>query len=123
MRQEIYEDPYEFDVWDRSQAKRCFVHLCNSMDWRQITGTNPPHPPLTAEEYKKAGIPWFEYYRDDHKPLKGSKRLAGLKSVAQLGKKTKSPLFPDDTPATPELIIQYGNTRRPETIREFKDNP
>ncbi len=123
MRQEIYEDPYEFDVWDRSQAKRCFVHLCNSMDWRQITGTNPPHPPLTAEEYKKAGIPWFDYYRDDQKPLKGSKRLAGVKSVAQLGKKTKSPLFPDDTPATPELIIQYGNTRRPEEIREFLDTP
>ena len=121
MRQEIYKDPYKFGVWDRSQTKRCFVHLCNSMVWRQITGTNPPHPPLTAGEYKNAGIPWFDYYRDDQKPLKGSKRLAGVKSVAQLGKKKKSPLFPDATPATPELIIQYGNTRRPEIIRESKD--
>lgn len=123
MRQEIYEDPYKFGVWDRSQTKRCFVHLCNSMVWRQITGTNPPHPPLTAEEYKNAGIPWFDYYRDDQKPLKGSKRLAGVKSVAQLGKKKKCQPVPDDTPATPELIIQYGNTRRPEEIREFLDAP
>jgi hypothetical protein len=122
MRQEISEDPYEFGVWDRSQTKRCFVHLCNSMVWRQITGTNPPHPPLTAAEYKKAGIPWFDYYRDDQKPLKGSKRLAGVKSVAQLGKKKKSQPFPDDTPITPNLIIQYGNTRRPEEIREFREN-
>ncbi len=123
MRQEIYEDPYEFDVWDRSQTKRCFVHLCNSMVWRQITGTNPPHPPLTAEEYKAAGIPWFDYYRDDQKPLKGSKRLAGVKSVAQLGKKKKNQPFPHDTPITPKLIVQYGNTRRPGEIREFLDTP
>jgi hypothetical protein len=123
MRQEIYEDPYKFGVWDRSQTKRCFVHLCNSMVWRQITGTNPPYPPLTSEEYKSAGIPWFDYYRDDQKPLKGSKRLAGVKSVAQLGKKKKCQPFPNDTPATPELIIQYGNTRRPEEIREFLDTP
>jgi hypothetical protein len=122
MRQEISEDPYKFGVWDRSQTKRCFVHLCNSMVWRQITGTNPPHPPLTAEEYKAAGVPWFDYYRDDQKPLKGSKRLAGVKSVAQLGKKKKSQPFPDDTPITPNLIIQYGNTRRPEEIREFREN-
>jgi len=123
MRQEIYEDPYKFGVWDRSQTKRCFVHLCNSMVWRQITGTNPPHPPLTAEEYKKSGIPWFDYYRDDQKPLKGSKRLAGVKSVAQLGKKKKNKSLPDDTTVTPELIIQYGNTRRPEEIQEFLDTP
>lgn len=121
MRQEIYQDSHAVTVWNQAQSKRCFVHLCNSMHWRQITGTNPPHPPLTAEEYKAAGIPWFDYYRDDLKPLKGSKRLAEIKSVATIAKESKHPALADDASIEPDLIIQYGNTRRPETIREFLD--
>ena len=122
MRQEIYQDSNAVTVWDQAQSKRCFVHLCNSMVWREITGSNPPHPPLTAAEYKKAGIPWFDYYRDDQKPLKGSKRLAGAKSVAEFGKEKKAEAFLEDTSITPELVVQYGNTRRPEEIREFLES-
>ena len=119
MRQEIYHDHNPLTAWDQTQTRRCFVHLCNSMVWRQVTGTNPPNPPLTSVEYKDAGIPWFDYYRDDQKPLKGSKRLAGVKSVAQLGKEKKSQPLPDNSSITPKTIIQYGNTRRPGDIREF----
>ena len=119
MRQEIYQDPYDFADWDQTLPRRCFVHLCNSLVWREITGTNPPHPPLTAKEYQQAGIPWFDYYRDDLKPLKGSKRLAGVKSVAQLGQEKNSQPLPENSSITPELIVQYGNTRRPGEIREF----
>jgi hypothetical protein len=123
MRQEIYQDPYDFADWDQTMTRRCFVHLCNSLVWRQVTGTNPPHPPLTAKEYQQAGIPWFDYYRDDLKPLKGSERLAGVKSVAQLGEEKKSRPLPESSSVTPELIVQYGNTRRPGEIREFLDAP
>jgi hypothetical protein len=123
MRQEIYQDPHEFADWDQTQTRRCFVHLCNSLVWRQVTGTNPPHPPLTATEYKQAAIPWFDYYRDDLKPLKGSERLASVKSVAQLGKEKNSQPLPENSSITPELIVQYGNTRRPGEIREFLDTP
>ena len=31
--------------------------------------------------------------------------------------------LPENTPITPETIIQYGNTRRPGEIREFLDLP
>ena len=30
MRQKIYEDPHDFDAWDRSARSRCFVHILNS---------------------------------------------------------------------------------------------
>lgn len=123
IRQEIYRDPYPFEAWDQSQTSRCFVHLCNSMVWREIIGTNPPHPPLTAREYKEAGIPWFDYYRDDMKPLKGSKRLGGVKSVTQLGEENGKQPLPENASINPNIIIQYGNTRRPGEIREFLDNP
>ena len=123
MRQEIYEDTNPITAWDQTQTRRCFIHLCNSLTWRQFTHTNPPHPPLTAKEYQSAGIPWFDYYRDDQTPLKGSKTLAKLKSVLQLGKEKNTQPLPENTPITPETIIQYGNTRRPGEIREFLDLP
>jgi hypothetical protein len=121
MRQEIYQDDHEFSDWDKTQTHRCFVHLCNSLVWRQVTGANPPHPPLTSQEYKRAGVPWFDYYRDDLKPLKGSGRLAGVKSVAQLGKEKNGQPLPENSSISPDLIVQYGNTRRPAEIREFSD--
>ena len=123
MRQEIYKDRNPLTAWDQTQTRRCFVHLCNSMVWRQVTGTNPPNPPLTSKEYKRAGLPWFDYYRDDQKALKGSKQLAGVKSVAQLRKEKRSQPLPDNSSITPERIVQYGNARRPGEIREFLDTP
>jgi hypothetical protein len=84
MRQEIYHDNFGFDVWDRAHSSRCFVHLCNSLVWQSITGQRPPYPPPTAQAYSDAGLPWFDFYRDDVGVLGGSKSLAGLKSVSQM---------------------------------------
>jgi hypothetical protein len=81
MRQQIFEDPYAPEDWDMEQSSRCFVHLCDALLWREITGENPPQTPVTAREYEKAGLPWFDYYRDDLAVLEGSKTLAGVKSV------------------------------------------
>lgn len=119
MRQEIYEDPHAFEDWDCSLTSRCFVHLCNSLVWRQITGSNPPHPPLTSKEYAKAGVPWFDYYRDDLTALPGSKVLDSVKSVAAMGKEKGTKPLPENASLEPELIIQYGNTRRPDEVREW----
>jgi hypothetical protein len=69
MRQQIYWDRFGFDVWDRSHSSRCFVHLCNSLVWQSITGQHSPYPPPTAKSYSEAGLPWFDYYRDDVEAL------------------------------------------------------
>jgi hypothetical protein len=98
-RQEIIEDQYEFSEWDQAQSIRCFVHPCDSSVWRQITGANPWHPPLTAKEYEEAGIPWFDGYRDDKKSL------------------------PENSSIPPDRIAQYRNMRRQGNIREFLENP
>lgn len=121
MRQEIYQDPHDFTDWDTGITARCFVHLCNAPVWRQITGSNPPHPPLTTMEYAKSGIPWFDYYRDDLRALEGSEILDGVKSVAQMGKAKGASPLPGDTGIAPELIIQHGNARRPDEVREWTE--
>ena len=122
MRQEIYQDQNEFSDWDQTRSRRCFVHLCNFLVWRQITATNPPHPPVTAKEYSKAGIPWFDYYQDNLPALKGSKQLAEVKSVMTLGMENNTQPLPENTSITPTKIVQYGNARRPRKIREFLDD-
>jgi len=119
MRQEIFKDPHEFSDWDLSMTSRCFVHLCNSLVWRQVTGSNPPHPSFTAKEYTNAGIPWFDYYRDDLSALPGSDVLYTVKSVFNVGQAKGEKPLPENTSIDPELVVQYGNARRPDEVREF----
>jgi hypothetical protein len=119
MRQEIFKDPHDFSDWDSSMTSRCFVHLCNSLMWRQVTRGNPPHPPFTAKEYARAGIPWFDYYRDDLSALSGSTVLDKVKSVFSLGQAKGEKPVPDNSSMEPELVVQYGNARRPDEVREF----
>jgi hypothetical protein len=119
MRQEIFEDSHDFSDWDLSLSSRSFVHLCNSLVWRQVTGSNPPHPPFTAKEYAKAKIPWFDYYRDDLSALSGSTVLDKVKSIFALGQLKGEKPLPDTSSMEPELVVQYGNARRPDEVREF----
>ncbi|CAN0483945.1 unnamed protein product, partial [Phaeothamnion confervicola] len=103
MRQEIYDDPYDFDVWEQSVSSRCFVTILNAADWHAVTGEAPPTEPVTAEEYKRHRIPWFDYYAADRKALKGSSLLAGLKSFAHSALAMKSE---PDKPAVPKLVVE-----------------
>ena len=119
MQQEIYADPYSLKDWDQSQSHRCFVHLCNSMQWRQITGGNPPHPPLTNSEYTKYRIPWFDYYRDDLKALDGSATLEAVRSVEKVSTARGDGLFPGGNTIKADFVVQYGNGRRPNEVREW----
>ena len=62
MRQEIYPDEYGIDTWDRERSGRVFVHIVNSMDFREITGLEPPPTPVSARTYTDYGLPWFDLY-------------------------------------------------------------
>lgn len=119
MKQEIYEDPNDLDVWDSDNTGRCFVHLCNALVWREITGTNPPPPPVTAKEYKEHGLPWFDFYRDDIAVLKGSKKLAGVKSVVALSKeKDDQAIIGNDSVETGDPV-DCGPQKRLNQVREW----
>ena len=72
MKQEIFDDPHSFDVWDTRASGRCFVHITNSLAWRAVTGEEPPTTPLTSREYQDAGLPWFDWYGGDRRRSRGS---------------------------------------------------
>jgi hypothetical protein len=117
MRQEIYDDPHRLTDWDRSHSSRCFVHIANSLVWRAITGDEPPTVPPTAEEYTRAGLPWFEWY-SDHAAVKGGEALKKLQSVHQLGKKKSGAPLPENTSVNPTNIIGLGRPAKKGQVRE-----
>ncbi|MDP7399371.1 MAG: hypothetical protein QGF67_19630 [Lentisphaeria bacterium] len=99
MKQEIYDDPFDFSDWDQVNASRCFVHLANSLVWRQITGEEAPTVPPTSEEYGNSDLPWFDYY-SEATAVEGSKILNELKSVATIGKQAGKNPLPENASVT-----------------------
>jgi hypothetical protein len=81
--QKIYPDPHGIDTWDRTNNGRVFVHIVNSMMWREITGEEPPSTPVTPRSYTDAGLPWLELYDEALADVPASPELSNLKSVAK----------------------------------------
>jgi hypothetical protein len=118
MRQEIYRDPYQLEDWDVDHASRCFVHIANSLMWRQITGEEPPTAPLTSKEYQRTGIPWFDYYDEIAKVVQGSSILDRLKSVAKLGQERGDLPLPDNESVQVDKVIHLRKGLKKGQVRE-----
>ena len=105
MRQEIYDDPYDFGDWDLRHSSRCFVHLANSMVWRAITGEEPPTVPPTAKEYTEAGLPWFDYYGEGSRAVPGAGELKRLKTVREMGEAKGDAPLPENDSVKEEKVV------------------
>ncbi len=86
MKQKIYPDKYGVKTWDENNFGRVYVHIVNSMMYREITGKEAPPTPATAKTYTPYGFPWFDLY-DEHKGdvVKGN-TLSQVKSVKEMDK-------------------------------------
>ena len=118
MKQEIYEDPYNFDDWEQAVNSRCFVHLTNSLVWRAITGEEPPTVPFTSKEYTQAGLPWFDFYHEGAAPVDGADKLKGMKSVAQMGKKKGENSLPENESVSVKNVISLQKKITKDQVRE-----
>jgi hypothetical protein len=118
MRQEIYDDPYEFSDWEFDISSRCFVHLCNSLVWQAVTESPPPHPAPTSKQYTQAGLPWFEYYDDGSTAVDGAQVLARMKSVAQLSAEKGDAVLPENEPVNPDNVVVYRQGLKKGQVRE-----
>ena len=112
MEQKIYPDPHGVETWDPENYGRVYVHIVNSMLYREITGQEPPPTPVTARTYTEHGFPWFALYDEAEGDVAKSGILAGVKSVRELDEAKGFGPQQDDTPvAVPE-----------EQIKQLKDN-
>jgi len=104
MEQKIYPDPHGIESWDPDSTGRVYVHIVNSELWREITGERPPETPVTAKEYAKHGLPWFELYDEGEGTLAASKTLQNVKSVREMDEDGSTLPLQDDTSVSPSLV-------------------
>jgi hypothetical protein len=113
MRQVIHDDPYGADCWDTAAAQRVFVTLLHGKDWKQVTGERAPDAPPGARDYSKAGLPWFKHYGLDQRALPGSRRLAGLTSLARQFKRKTGATLPGSQDVNTAPPTPVGPGKRP----------
>ena len=86
MKQKIYPDKYGQPTWDQDNFGRVFIHIANSLMYKEITGEDPPPTIVSAQTYTMHGLPWFDLYDEDMGDVDPSKTLATVKSVDELAK-------------------------------------
>ncbi|HLU11181.1 MAG TPA: hypothetical protein VK003_16025 [Oceanobacillus sp.] len=109
MRQKIYPDLHGIDTWDQENYGRVYVHIVNSMMFREITGKEPPPTPITAKTYAQYKFPWFDLYDDHMGDVEAPEALQNVKSVKEMDEQKGFQTQQDDSPVNvpDDLIIKY----------------
>ena len=97
MKQDIFPDEYGIETWDTETSGRVFVHIANSMAWRDITGEEPPPTPISSSLYTEHGFPWFDLYDEGKGDIAGSRSLGGVKTIKDIDKDKGFGTQQDDT--------------------------
>jgi hypothetical protein len=97
MKQKIYPDQYGVSTWDEENFGRVYVHIVNSMMYREITGMEPPLTPITAKMYAQYSLPWFDVYDENKKDIASPDILSQVKSVKDLDQQKGFNPQQDDT--------------------------
>ncbi|MEH3155414.1 MAG: hypothetical protein PGN29_08705 [Gordonia paraffinivorans] len=95
------------DNWDLTAGLSTFVRTVNTEQWQAITGEPPHTPPLTIEEYRAHGFPWFERY-DDTLARQGAGSLASVSTVRQVGNEKGHAALPDNGSFVPPKPVVVG---------------
>lgn len=114
MKQKIYPDPHGVDTWDQENYGRVFVHIVNSMMYREITGKEPPPTPITAKTYTQYGFPWFDLYDEDLGDITVPETFKKIKTIKEIDhEKGFSPQQDDSPVEVPDTkVIKCGIGKR-----------
>ena len=109
MKQKIYPDPHGIDTWDAENHGRIYVHIVNSLMYRELTGEEPPPTPVTAKTYAQYGLPWFELYDDRLEDIAAPNVLKNVKSVKEKDEEKgfKSQQDDESVETPDDKIIKY----------------
>ena len=120
MRQKIYPDPHGIETWDAANYGRVYVHIVNSMLYREITGEEPPPTPITAKLYAQHGYPWFDLYDEKKSDIAAPENLKNVKSIKEMdAEKGFTPQQDDESIEVPEdKIVKYHMPDDPDAVQD-----
>jgi tetratricopeptide (TPR) repeat protein len=108
IEQQIIEDTYGVESWDETAFRDITIHIVNSEMYERITGLKAPETPISADDYKRYGIPWFSDYQEDVPALAPAAAFKRVRSVAQIDM-NRGLKFEDAStkvPIQPEVILR-----------------
>ncbi len=108
MEQKIYPDPYGLDCWDQDNKVSTWVHIVDSMSYKEITGSDPPFSPISAQTYTEYGLPWFELYDEDKQTLEATEKLKRIKSVKEKDQEEFGQTLQDDSTIEVKSTVVIG---------------
>jgi hypothetical protein len=85
--QKLYTDEYGVESWQREPLADLIAYVVNSEAYEDITGQPPPPTPVSADDYSRAGLPWFELYDEARSPLATGNWLRRIKTLTQVDPK------------------------------------
>jgi hypothetical protein len=100
IKQVIHRDTQGSD-WLPDKTTVINVQLLNSASYHDVTGEEPPTQPISAEEYKQYGYPFFKMY-EETSGVAGD--FSKVKSVAEIDKRA-------DATVVPRVVELGGHSR------------
>lgn len=107
MKQKIYPDAHGIKTWDAKNFGRVYVHIVNSMMYREITGQEPPPTPITAKSYAERGFPWYDLYDDHLGDIDAPDVLKDVKSVKEMDEQKGFEAQQDDASVDVGYVVKY----------------
>ncbi|QTI69613.1 hypothetical protein [Gordonia polyisoprenivorans] len=107
IKQSIATPLESHDNWCDTAQSSATVKIVNSTAWQTLTDEPPHHPPLTIDEYRAYGYPWFAWY-DDSLARQGESPFASARTVKHVGDSLCEQPLPDNPTFTPPTPIVLG---------------
>lgn len=108
MKQNIYPDHYGIETWNRKAQGSVCVHIVNSLQYQELTGSAPPPTPVSPQDYTENGLPWFDLYDEGQKDLAAPQKLRAVKSIKEMEARKGIAAEKDE----PSLRIKKSQIRR-----------
>jgi len=105
--QKIYDAEIPPEDFNQNRATRVWIHVANSLAWREITGEEAPATPVTQEEYKRHNMPWFKLYDEGRDDIGATEEAGRLKSMQELQAEKGIPIT-DEWGNTAKLPDKYA---------------
>ena len=118
MKQKIYPDPHGIDTWATDNYGRIFVHIVNSLMYREITGEEPPLTPVTAKTYAQYNLPWFDLYDEHMGDIEAPQALQDVQSIKEIDEEkgfTKPQQDDDSVDVPDDKIVKYNMPDDPDS--------